>query len=85
MRPVDDLMVYKKSMKSRTIGLRWSFSPADTNLNGFQVSFNENLTDDLVVPPIKCSAWPEYYCHTFNNLNFNKNYSKPYTVKVRAL
>lgn len=77
--PVEDLMVYKKSLENRMVGLRWSFSE-NKNLIGFIVSFDgdaptttsQNVT---VIPPIKCSTWPDYYCHTFNNLSVSGNYT----------
>ncbi|VVC38854.1 Fibronectin type III,EGF-like, conserved site,Immunoglobulin-like fold,EGF-like domain [Cinara cedri] len=82
LKPVDDLMVYKKSAKSRVVGLRWSFFSENTNLSGFIVSFNENLTNTSFILPMKCPAWPEYYCHTFYNLNFNKYYGKTYKFNI---
>lgn len=75
-------MVYKKSLKNRMVGFRWSYAQ-DTNVDGFIVSFNENpliITKNVsIIPPQKCSAWPEYYCHTFYNLTPSNNY----TFKVR--
>lgn len=71
-------MVYKKSLKNRMVGLRWSYYE-NTNLNGFIVSFNENAFPNRqnysVIPPIKCSAWPELYCYTFYNLSSSNNYT----------
>lgn len=73
-------MVYKKN--NRMVGLRWSH-PEKTNLNGFIVSFNETDSVDSkegsVIAATKCPAWPDYYCHTFNNLSRSYNY----TFKVR--
>lgn len=81
MTPVDDLIIYKKSFKNRMLGLRWSYSDVQ-NLDGFFVSFHnntaENLKNETVIPPIACLAWPNYYCYTFYNLNFNNNH----TIKV---
>lgn len=82
LKPIEDLVVYKKSLKNRMVGFRWSYSQ-DTNLDGFIVSFDENLLINTktatIIPPQKCSAWPEYYCHTFYNLSPSSNY----TFKVR--
>lgn len=82
LKPVEDLMVYKKSLRNRMVGFRWSYAQ-DTNVDGFIVSFNENpliITKNVsIIPPQKCSAWPEYYCHTFYNLTPSNNY----TFKVR--
>lgn len=75
-------MVYKKSLKNRTVGLRWSYVE-NTNIDGFIVSFNKdayrNTQNDSIIPLTKCSAWPKYYCHTFYNLNPGNSY----TFKVR--
>lgn len=71
---VDDLMVYKKSLKNRMVGLRWSY-PENTNVDTFIVSFDRY---DHIIHPAKCSAWPNFYCHTFNNLHLGNNY----TIKV---
>lgn len=76
--PVNDVMVYKKSLSNRMVGLRWKYSD-NTNLDGFIVWINKNnsvnITNALVISPEKCSAWPEYYCHTFYNLSPSKNYT----------
>lgn len=72
--PVDDLMVYKKSLKNRMAGFRWSYV-VNTNIDGFIVSFNDTAS---VIPLERCSAWPQYYCHTFYNLSP----SNTYTFKV---
>ncbi|CAI6356794.1 unnamed protein product [Macrosiphum euphorbiae] len=81
---VDDLMVYKKAMKNKVVGLRWNY-PDDSSLDGFIISYDDisfighekNVT---IVPPRKCSAWPEYFCHTFYDLSSSKNV----TFKVQA-
>lgn len=85
LKSVDDLIVYKKSLKNRMVGLRWTYVD-HRNLDGFIVScFNDiGLTNPQNVSTIsltKCSAWPEYYCHTLYNLNPNNNY----TFKVCTL
>lgn len=78
MEPVDNLMVYKKSLKSRMVGLRWSYTE-NTNLDGFIVSINEkdvkNDQNYSSIHPNKCNAWPEYYCHTLNHLTPSKSYT----------
>ncbi|XP_025407336.1 uncharacterized protein LOC112681287, partial [Sipha flava] len=86
LKAVEDLMVYKKSLKGRMVGIRWSYSE-NSNLNGFLVSFDvnafSNTTNTINISPEKCTAWPEYYCHTFHNLTFNKLYKfniKPTSV-----
>ncbi|XP_016657825.1 uncharacterized protein LOC100161662 isoform X1 [Acyrthosiphon pisum] len=69
--PVYDIVAYKKSLRHRSVGLRWYYLE-DANLNGFIVSINEdggNANNVIVIAATKCSAWPEYYCHNFNNLN----------------
>lgn len=75
---VDNLVVYKKSLKYRMVGLRWSYSETE-NVDGFITSFNTNVftnaTNTSTIPPTKCSAWPNYYCHTFYNLGPNYNYT----------
>lgn len=75
---VDNLMVYKKSLKYRMVGLRWSFSETE-NVDGFITSFNTNVfsnaTNTSTIPSTKCSAWPNYYCHTFYNLGPNYNHT----------
>jgi len=69
--PVYDLVVYKKNLRHRSVGLRWYYLE-DATLNGFIVSINKdggNANNVIVIAPTKCSAWPEYYCHNFNNLS----------------
>ncbi|XP_060872815.1 uncharacterized protein LOC132946770 [Metopolophium dirhodum] len=83
LKPVEDLVVYKKSQKNRMAGFRWRYSQ-DTNVDGFIVSFDENplinTKNVSIIPPQKCSAWPEYYCHTFYNMS---KMSNNYTFKIR--
>lgn len=59
------------------VGIRWSYVE-NTYLNGFLVSFNEgaviNTNHVSIIPPTKCTAWPEYYCYTFYNLTPSNNY-----------
>lgn len=76
--PVKNLTVYKKSLKNRMVGLRWSY-PENSKSDGFLISFNEdfsttskNITHIL---PKKCSAWPQSYCHTFYNVVPSNNYT----------
>ncbi|CAI6352820.1 unnamed protein product [Macrosiphum euphorbiae] len=76
LKPVEDLVVYKKSLKNHMAGIRWRYSQ-DTNVDGFIVLFDENplinTKNVSIIPPQNCSAWPEYYCHTFYNLSKTSN------------
>lgn len=80
--PFENLMVYKKSLRNRMVGLRWRY-PESSNLVGFLISFNEDISTTSKnithILPEKCSAWPQYYCHTFHNVVPSNNY----TIKVR--
>lgn len=82
LAPVNDLVVYKKSLKYQLVGLRWYYLD-DANIDGFIVSINEddfgNANNISVIAPTKCSAWPEYYCHTHRTLSPINNF----TFKVR--
>jgi len=84
LAPVDDLVAYKKSHKYQLVGLRWYYLE-DANLDGFIVSINEdafgNANNISIIAPTKCSAWPEYYCHTYHNLSPLNNF----TFKVRIV
>jgi len=85
LAPVDDLVVYKKSIKYRLVGLRWYYSE-DASIDGFIISINDedvlgNTNNVSVIAPTRCSAWPKYYCHTYQNLNPINNF----TFKVRVL
>ncbi|XP_060872331.1 uncharacterized protein LOC132946371 [Metopolophium dirhodum] len=86
LKPVEDLVVYKKSLKNRMAGFRWSHTQ-DTNVEGFIVSFNDNplinTKNVSIIPPQKCSAWPEYYCHTFYNLSPSNNYT--FKIKPKSI
>ncbi|KAL5238474.1 hypothetical protein ACI65C_005884 [Semiaphis heraclei] len=82
--PVNDLMVYKTNVKDKVVGLRWRY-PDISNLDGFIISVDDGsfIADEknvTVVPPNKCSAWPEYFCHTFYDLSFSTNS----TFKIQA-
>ncbi|XP_060843558.1 uncharacterized protein LOC132923516 isoform X2 [Rhopalosiphum padi] len=79
LKAIEDLVVYKKSLKKRMVGFRWSYSQ-NTKLDGFIVSFNES---NFIISPQKCSAWPEYYCHTFYNLNPSSNYT--FKIKPKSI
>ncbi|KAL4084644.1 hypothetical protein QTP88_027571 [Uroleucon formosanum] len=78
LAPVEDLVVYKKSLKYQLVGLRWYYLE-DANLDGFIVSINQNAfgkaNNISIIAPTKCSAWPEYYCHTFHNLSPIHNFT----------
>lgn len=79
--PVNNLMVYKKSLKNRMVGFRWSY-PENSNLEKFLISLNEDISTTskniTEIAPKKCLAWPLYYCHTFYNVVPSNNY----TIKV---
>ncbi|XP_060843561.1 uncharacterized protein LOC132923516 isoform X3 [Rhopalosiphum padi] len=79
LKAIEDLIVYKKSLKKRMVGFRWSYSQ-NTTLDGFIVSFNES---NFIIPPQKCSAWPEYYCHTFYNLSPSSSYT--FKIKPKSI
>jgi len=69
--------MYKTNMKDKVVGLRWHY-PNDLNLDGFIISFDDGSSivhekNVTIIPPNKCSAWPEYFCYTFYNLSFSKN------------
>ncbi|XP_008188160.2 uncharacterized protein LOC100568743 [Acyrthosiphon pisum] len=86
LKPVEDLVVYKKSPKNRMVGFRWNYTQ-DTNVDGFIVSFDENplinTKNTSIIPLQKCSAWPEYYCHTFYNLSPSNNYT--FKIKPKSI
>lgn len=77
---VDELVVYKKNLKRKSIGIRWSF-PEEYIVNGFiimAIDNNINSAKQIVVEPKKCTAWPMLYCATIENLIPNNEY----TIKV---
>ncbi|XP_050064102.1 uncharacterized protein LOC114127525 [Aphis gossypii] len=86
LRPVDNFTMYKYDLKNKVIGLRWYY-PDNLDLEAFIVSFNGSLDSSIdgenetIIPPIKCSAWPEYFCYTFNVFNGSNNY---YTFEIQA-
>lgn len=61
------------------LGLRWSYSDVE-NVDGFIISFHDDTSNDVinetVISPTSCLAWPDFYCYTINNLNYN------HTIKV---
>ncbi|XP_060851896.1 uncharacterized protein LOC132930188 isoform X2 [Rhopalosiphum padi] len=81
--PVDELIVYKKNLKKKSIGIRWSY-PDENVINGFIViAIDENLnsTKQIIIEPAeRCVAWPSFYCTTFDNLIPNNQY----TIKIKA-
>ncbi|XP_060872332.1 LOW QUALITY PROTEIN: uncharacterized protein LOC132946372 [Metopolophium dirhodum] len=87
LKPVEDLVVYKKSLKNRMAGFRWRYSQ-DTNVDGFIVSFDENplihTKNVSIIPPQECSAWPKYYCHTFYNLSKTSN-NYTFNIKPKSI
>lgn len=78
LTPVDDLVVYKKSLKYRLVGLRWYYIE-DASLDGFIISMNEdtfgNENKVSVITLTKCPAWPKYYCYTYRNLSPTNNFT----------
>ncbi|XP_060876579.1 uncharacterized protein LOC132949615 [Metopolophium dirhodum] len=82
LEPVDELIVYKKNLKHKSIGIRWSFSDEDI-IDGFIVSAideNMNSTKQITIEPKRCVAWPKLYCTTFENLILNHQY----TIQIKA-
>ncbi|KAF0704124.1 Tenascin, partial [Aphis craccivora] len=80
--PVDELIVYKKDLNRKSIGLRWSFNDTDV-IDGFIVIVireNINSTNQIIIEPERCVAWPTFYCITIDNLIPNDQY----TVKIKA-
>ncbi|XP_027837642.2 uncharacterized protein LOC114120057 [Aphis gossypii] len=80
--PVDELIVYKKNLKRKSIGIRWSFNDTDI-IDGFIVIvIDENLssTKQIIIEPERCIAWPTFYCTTIDNLIPNNQY----TIKIKA-
>ncbi|XP_026822080.1 LOW QUALITY PROTEIN: tenascin-like [Rhopalosiphum maidis] len=81
--PVNELIVYKKNLKKKSIGIRWSY-PNENDMNGFIViAIDENLNNTkriIIEPAERCIAWPKFYCTTFDNLIPNNQY----TIKVKA-
>ncbi|KAL5235451.1 hypothetical protein ACI65C_002861 [Semiaphis heraclei] len=80
--PVDDLIVYKKNLKRKSIGIKWSF-PDENIINGFIVSAIDesmNSTKQITIEPQRCIAWPKLFCTTFENLIPNHQY----TIKIKA-
>ncbi|VVC28415.1 Hypothetical protein CINCED_3A016464 [Cinara cedri] len=83
LTPIKNLMVYKKSQKYRMVGLRWSYLNKNSSFDGFLTELNgndsENTDSVSIIPPEKCSAWPEYYCYTLYNLDPSIQYK--YAIK----
>lgn len=86
LTPVDDLVVYKKSLKYRLVGLRWYYKE-DASLDGFIISMNEDTFGNekkvSVITPTKCPAWPKYYCYTYRNLSPTNNFT--FNIKPKSL
>ncbi|XP_022174267.1 uncharacterized protein LOC111036533 isoform X2 [Myzus persicae] len=80
---VEELIVYKKNLIHKLIGIRWSF-PDNYIINGFIViAINKNSTNNtkkITVKPERCIAWPKFYCTTFEDLIPNNQY----TIEVKA-
>lgn len=76
MIAVEELIVYKKNLKRKSIGIKWRYNDVNTT-NGFIITAIEdetNLTKQITVEPEKCVAWPTFYCATFENLKPNNQY-----------
>jgi len=72
--------VYKKNLKHKSIGIRWSY-PDEYVIDGFIILvINDEIdfTKEIIVSTEKCVAWPMFYCATFEGLIPNKQY----TIKV---
>ncbi|VVC28416.1 Fibronectin type III,EGF-like, conserved site,Immunoglobulin-like fold [Cinara cedri] len=83
---INDLMVYKTNIKNHMIGIRWKCTKENTILDVVLVTpNNEKLMHETINNATKCSAWPEYYCHTFNNKNISTTASEHYILKVRPI
>lgn len=81
LESVNNLTVYKKNLKLKSIGLRWSFSEQYDNINGFIITVINKKIDfekQITVEPQKCISWPTFYCTTLENLIPNDQY----TIKV---
>lgn len=82
LEPVDELMVYKKNLKRKSIGIRWSY-PDENIVNGFiviAIDENMNNTKQITIEPERCVVWQKLYCTTFENLIPNHQY----TIKIKA-
>ncbi|XP_050436297.1 uncharacterized protein LOC126843040 [Adelges cooleyi] len=83
LAPVEELTVYKKNFKLKTVSLRWKYSN-DSDANGFIIQvYNDNeklKARQMTIEPSPCKAWPMYYCTTVDNLTS----SAEYTIKVKA-
>ncbi|XP_025205629.1 uncharacterized protein LOC112601954, partial [Melanaphis sacchari] len=82
LEPVDELIVYKKNLKRKSIGVRWSFHDENV-INGFIVVVideTSNNTKEIFKEPTRCVAWPTFYCTTIENLVPNSQY----TIKIKA-
>lgn len=82
LAPVDELIVYKKNLKRKSIGIRWSY-PDENVINGFiviAIDENMNSTKQMTMEPERCVAWPKMYCATFENLIPNHQY----IIKIKA-
>ncbi|XP_050420134.1 uncharacterized protein LOC126833055 [Adelges cooleyi] len=80
---VDDLTVYKKDSKQRTISLRWRYQD-NTEVQGFIITITKDAIPstlkEIRADKDKCTGWPNYYCATISNLMPKDQY----TFKIRA-
>uniref|UniRef100_A0A2S2QAU1 Angiopoietin-1 receptor n=2 Tax=Sipha flava TaxID=143950 RepID=A0A2S2QAU1_9HEMI len=83
---IDDLLIYKKSVKNKMLGLRWKYSNVSNieNIEKFNIFVYGTNTTNVIkennIEPEKCSNWPEFYCYTIKDLDL-KNINE---VKVNA-
>ncbi|PSN29732.1 hypothetical protein C0J52_26226 [Blattella germanica] len=79
--PVKELTVYKRGR--RMLGFRWG-APEVTygDIESFTVTYKREGYEAVssVLEPRYCSAWPKLYCHSFNNLHPDTEY----TIMVQA-
>ncbi|XP_050531481.1 uncharacterized protein LOC126900075 isoform X3 [Daktulosphaira vitifoliae] len=81
---IENLSVYKKNSKTKTIGLRWSYDN-ESDINGFIIhliasNYKVNSKQMTIEVPSRCTAWPDMYCETIDNLTP----STQYTIKIKA-
>lgn len=62
--------------KNNSFALRWSYSE-DNKFERFIVSVKapDQTIKNEDIPLTKCSAWPKYYCYTFENIFNSNNYT----------
>ncbi|PSN41352.1 hypothetical protein C0J52_10389 [Blattella germanica] len=79
--PVKELTVYKRGR--RMLGFRWAAPEATYgDIESFTVTYKREGYEAVssVLQPRYCTAWPKLYCHSFNNLHPDTEY----TLMVQA-